>query len=266
MAHKHLKNFGMAAITILMIVLGCAFGVAQAAGGPSPPPIDPSQLRTLLKLKPGAPLPQSGGGRLTPGSSSTAGPSLTIGWNFETCSFSEYATDSTNYWVFAVNYDRTFFFWNNLNRNRNPVQEELLAACQNGGHGYFVEVTDTSALTFDRIYVPPSITGSSAQSPPSPLQKPALPQSGGGKPGLSFATGWNFAVCNASEIITSAGTTIVAVNIGGTILFDITYGHQPETSAQGHLIAACKHGQGGYWVHIVDPSVNAFDAIEIVYP
>jgi hypothetical protein len=55
MAHKHLKNSGIAAI-----VLGCALGVAQAAGTTSPP-IDPSQLRTLLKLKPGEPLPRAEG-------------------------------------------------------------------------------------------------------------------------------------------------------------------------------------------------------------
>jgi hypothetical protein len=142
----------------------------------------------------------------------------------------------------------------------------------------FVHITDSSALNFDWIYVPPSITGSSAQSPPpidpSPLQTllklksgVPFPQSGGGKPGLS-TKGWNFKICSASASATfyPSSVYVVAYNTDNGILLDRTFNFDPETSAQGALIAACKHGNNGYWVHIVDPSTLTFDAIEIVYP
>ena len=140
MAHKHLKNSGIAAI-----VLGCALGVAQAAGTTSPP-IDPSQLRTLLKLKPGEPLPSSGGGRLTPG------PAFTAGWHFEDCTQSFLApTTGGALTVFAINQDGTFFFSDGA-FFRTSRQEILLAACQSTA-GYFVHVIDPTALTFDEIVI-----------------------------------------------------------------------------------------------------------------
>ena len=98
MAHKHLKNSGIAAI-----VLGCALGVAQAAGTTSPP-IDPSQLRTLLKLKPGEPLPSSGGGRLTPG------PSNVVGWNFKVCIETAVVLNGSGIILYAINQDGTPIF------------------------------------------------------------------------------------------------------------------------------------------------------------
>jgi hypothetical protein len=143
MAHAHLKNSAMAAI-----VLGCALGVAQAAG-PSPPAIDPSQLRTLLKLKPGEPLPQSGGGRLTPG------PSFTAGWLKEVCVQSYFdGFKKPPFTVFAVNQDGTFFFDASNEDLRRSAQEILSTACQHGGLGYYVHIID-SAGTYDEIAIFP---------------------------------------------------------------------------------------------------------------
>ena len=142
MAYKHLKTSAMAAI-----VLGCALGVAHAAGS-SPPPIDPSQLRTVLKLKPGEPLPQMGGGRLTPG------PTFNAGWHSELCLESFYNTDGSSFTIFAVNTDNTFFFDSNVHNIRTPAQEILLAACQNAGP-YYVHTIIPDSFSFDGILVVP---------------------------------------------------------------------------------------------------------------
>ena len=136
MAQKHLKNSGMAAI-----VLGCALGVAHAAGSP-PYPIDPSQFRALLKLKPGEPVPQRGGGRLA------AGPSLPAGWNFEICKASSVSTDGLNIFVTAVNRDGTFFFDSSRDA-QTSAQAQLLAACQHAGGGYFVRIINPATNDFD---------------------------------------------------------------------------------------------------------------------
>src|ERR1700730_7476134 len=114
MAHKHPKTFAMASIA-----LGCALGVAHAPDSP-PPPIDPSQLRTLLKLKPGEHLPALGGGR------PTARPPLPIGWNFEICFQSQLFTDGSNFFVIAFNRDGTFFF--GAGGVQTSIQAQLLAA------------------------------------------------------------------------------------------------------------------------------------------
>src|ERR1700730_14252076 len=98
MAHKHLKTSAMAAV-----VLGCVLGVAHAAGS-SPPPTNPSQLRTLLKLNRGDPPPARGGG------TRAAGPPLPVGWNFEICFQSQLFADGSNVFVIAFNRDGTFFF------------------------------------------------------------------------------------------------------------------------------------------------------------
>src|ERR1700730_11380182 len=137
MAHKHLKNSGMAAI-----VLRCALGVAQAADQ-SPPPLDASQLRTLHSLlnpKSGAPLPQMGGGRLSPGAN------LPTGWNFEICTQSFFQTNGSTFTVFAVNRDGTFFF-QSTGGGQGTIQTQLLAACQHAGGGYFVHIIDSSTHT-----------------------------------------------------------------------------------------------------------------------
>jgi hypothetical protein len=138
MAHKDLKASAMAAI-----VLGCALGVAHAAGSP-PPPIDPSQLRTLLKLKPSEPLPPRGGGRLT------AGPALPVGWNFEICGQS-FLSGGSNVFVIAFNRDGTFFF-DRSGGVQTSGQAQLLAACQHAGGGYFVHIIN-STNDFDALAI-----------------------------------------------------------------------------------------------------------------
>ena len=138
MAHKDLKASAMVAI-----VLGCALGVAHAAGSP-PYPIDPSQLR--IKLKPGEPIPPRGGGRLT------AGSALPVGWNFEICKASSVSTDGLNIFVTAVNRDGTFFF-DSSSGAQTSAQAQLLAACQHAGGGYFVHVFNSATNDFDALAI-----------------------------------------------------------------------------------------------------------------
>jgi hypothetical protein len=137
MARKHLKTSAMAAI-----VLGCALGVAQAAG-PTPPPIDPSQLRTLLKLKPSEPLPSSRVGRLTPG------PTV-VGWNFKVC-IQSFLARTGQFSIFAVNSDGSFFLESSTSQTLSSFQNQLLAACQHAGGGYWVHLIN--ADLFDAIAI-----------------------------------------------------------------------------------------------------------------
>ena len=141
MAYKHLKTSAMAAI-----VLGYALGVAHAAGS-SPPPIDPSQLRTVLKLKPGEPLPSSGGGRLTPG------PSTVVGWNFKVCVQSFLARNGGGFILFAENSDGSFFHEASTSQFLSFFQNQLLAACQHAGAGYWVHVDNPEGGLFDAIAI-----------------------------------------------------------------------------------------------------------------
>jgi hypothetical protein len=146
MAHKHLKTSAMAAI-----VLGCLLGVAQATG-PSPPPIDPSQLRTLhnlLQPKPGVPLPQTGVGRLTPG------PSFTLGWNRETCREILYFSTGSIFYYIVLNTDGSFVYDNNISRELSTIQSQLLAACTHAAAGgsYLVHILNTESLAFDAIVI-----------------------------------------------------------------------------------------------------------------
>jgi hypothetical protein len=140
MAHEYLKASAMAAI-----VLGCALGVAHAAST-SPPPIMPSQLRTLLKLKAGEPVPQRGGGRLA------AGPALPVGWNFEICAQSQVSTDGSNVFVIAFNRDGTFFF-DRSGGVQTSGQAQLLAACQHAGGGYFVNIINPATNDFNALAI-----------------------------------------------------------------------------------------------------------------
>jgi hypothetical protein len=114
----------------------------------SAPPIDPSQLRTLLKLKPGDPIPQRAGGRLTPG------PAFTAGWHLETCVNNYFAEVGSKLIVFAVNRDGTFFFDSSNSPDRvkdieTSAQFILKLACKSTN--YYVHVIDPTALTFDEI-------------------------------------------------------------------------------------------------------------------
>jgi hypothetical protein len=143
MAHKQLKNSAMAAI-----VLGCALGVAQAAGL-SAPPIDPAQLQTLhnlLKPKPGVPLPQTGGGRLTPG------PPFAVGWNFRVCAKILFFHNEGNFSYVAINTDQSFL---SANGGSNLVlftfQRQVLAACQHSSRGYYVNITDPRTGAFNAL-------------------------------------------------------------------------------------------------------------------
>ena len=127
MAHKHLKNSGIAAI-----VLGCALGVAQAAG-PTPPPIDPSQLQTLLKqLKP------------KPGD-------FSVGWNFKVCNASYLARNGGGFILFAENTDGSAIHESSTSQFLSFFQNQLLAACQHAGGGYFVHIIDPSTNAFDDL-------------------------------------------------------------------------------------------------------------------
>ena len=141
MAHKHLKTSAMAAI-----VLGCALGVAQAAT-PSPLPIDPSQLRTLLKLEPGVPIPPTGGLRVN----STA--SIVTGFNFFVCSQSSSFTNGTVFFVFASNKDGSLFFATSTSADQTSFQAQLLAACQHAGGGYFLNITNLTTFAFNDIAI-----------------------------------------------------------------------------------------------------------------
>jgi hypothetical protein len=139
MSHNYLKTAGMAAI-----MLGSAFGVTQAAT-PTPPP-DPKELLAQIK-RPDGSLPQSAGGIVK--GAKRAAPVL--GWNFFVCTASQAFTDGANFTVVAHNSDQTFFAWT-AGSSSNPIQNELVAACQHAGGGYFLHIINPSGA-FDSVWI-----------------------------------------------------------------------------------------------------------------
>jgi hypothetical protein len=143
MVQRYLKNFGMA-----VVVLGCALGVAQAAG-PKPPPISPSELRNLIKPAPGVTEPR-GGVRLK----TIAGARFTSGFNFEIGEASVWFTpDDITFFIICFNTDGSFFFDGFPRPVLTSAQAELKNACDHPG-GYFVNVTNPSNGAFIDIPEP----------------------------------------------------------------------------------------------------------------
>jgi hypothetical protein len=142
MARKYLKAAGMAAV-----VLGGSFGVAQAAP-PTPPPA-PSELAALIKRNADGSLPQRGGVILKGATRAAA----SLGWNFEVCTASYVSSPNAfAFTVFARNADGTVFF-ESTSSTTDPVQNELVAACQHAGGGYWIHIVNPVTLFFDTVLI-----------------------------------------------------------------------------------------------------------------
>ena len=142
MARKYLNDAAIAAIA-----LTASFGVAQAAAPTPPPP--PSELAALIKRNADGSLPQRGGIKLT-----GATPAATsLGWNFKVCTASYVSSPNASaFTVFARNADGTVFF-ESTSSTTDPVQNELVAACQHAGGGYWINITNTFTLFFDTVLI-----------------------------------------------------------------------------------------------------------------
>src|SRR5262245_899170 len=142
MVHNYLKNFGMA-----VTVLGCSLGVAQAAG--TKPPPAPSELTAQIKRNADGSLPQRGG--VIPKGAARA--AISLGWNFEVCTASFVSSPNAfSFTVVARNADGTEFF-ESTSSTTDPVQNELVAACQHAGGGYWIHIIDTVTLFFDTVLI-----------------------------------------------------------------------------------------------------------------
>jgi hypothetical protein len=142
MAHKYLKDAGIAAIAVISSV-----GVAQAEA-PTPPP-STSELTALIKPNADGSLPQRGGALLK-GAKRAA---ISLGWNFEVCTSSLVSSPNTfSFTVFARNADGTFFF-ESTSSTTDPIQNEFVAACQHAGGGYWIHITSISPLFFDTVLI-----------------------------------------------------------------------------------------------------------------
>lgn len=141
MAHKYLKQFGMAAL-----LLGCSVGLAQAAANATPPP-DPS-LGGQLRATPGAG-PHSGGGIRGTANAVTA---IVAGWNFELCDATYwYNPDSSDYFVVNLNTDGSYFYYDSSGPALASGQNQLKNGCD---HGYYwVYVTNSSTGAWDEVYI-----------------------------------------------------------------------------------------------------------------
>jgi hypothetical protein len=151
MALNYLKDVGMA-----VIVLGCSFGVAQAAA-PTPPP-EPSELAAQVKKNPDGSLPPRGGGMFK---GATRAP-IALGWNFEVCDASQWVSgDNVHFFVFAHNTDGTFFFdeagssLTLVGSLLTSLQNQLVEACEHtgGSTGYFIHITNTTTFAFDSVWI-----------------------------------------------------------------------------------------------------------------
>ena len=138
MARKHVKVAGMA-----VAGLASLFGTAQAAA-PTPPPEE--NLFALIKPNADGSLPQRG--RIILKGAKPA--ALTLGWNFEVCTSSVVASPNIfSFTVFARNADGTAFF-ESTSRVSDPIQNELVAACQHAGGGYWIHIINTATCSLIR--------------------------------------------------------------------------------------------------------------------
>jgi hypothetical protein len=142
MAHKYLKLARIAAIALVS-----SFGVAQAEA-PTPLP-STSDLTALIKPNADGSLPQRGGAILK-GAKRAA---ISLGWTFEVCTASFVSSPNDfSFTVVARNADGTAFF-ESANRASNPVQNELVAACQHARGGYFIHITSINPVLFDSVFI-----------------------------------------------------------------------------------------------------------------
>jgi hypothetical protein len=141
MARKHVNVAGMAAAGLASL-----FGTAQAAA-PTPPPEE--NLPALIKPNADGSLPERG--RIILKGARPA--AVTLGWNFEVCIASIVSSPNAfSFTVFARNADRTSFFESTSSAS-NPVQNELVAACQHAGGGYWIHITNTVTGFFDTVLI-----------------------------------------------------------------------------------------------------------------
>jgi hypothetical protein len=146
MARKYLKAAGMAAV-----VLGGSFGVAQAAP-PTPPPA-PSELAAPIKRNADGSLPQRGGVILKGATRAAPSAAPSLGWNFEVCTASYVSSPNAfAFTVFARNADGTVFF-ESTSSTTDPVQNELVAACQHARGGYWIHIINPVTLFFDTVLI-----------------------------------------------------------------------------------------------------------------
>jgi hypothetical protein len=140
MARKRVKVAGMAAVGLASL-----FGIARAT--PTPPPEE--NLPALIKPNADGSLPQRG--RIILKGARPAATSF--GWNFEICTASFVSSPNAfSFTVFARNADGTSFFESTSSAS-NPLQNELVAACQHAGGGYWIHVINTSSGFFDTVLI-----------------------------------------------------------------------------------------------------------------
>jgi len=142
MAYQYLKAAGLSAL-----LLGGACGVAQAATPTSQPA--PSDLSAIIKPNADGSFPQRGGAI----SKGPKAAQFVLGWNFEVCGASQVISPSpSSFTVLALNTDGSMFL-ETTSATSDPIQNELVAACQNGEGGYWIEITSLSPLLFDSVLI-----------------------------------------------------------------------------------------------------------------
>jgi hypothetical protein len=137
MTHRYLKCAGLAAVLSGF----SSFALAQTPPTPPPPPLGPLANSTNG--------PQNGGVK----SNNVTAQAYSLGWNFRICSSSYwYSPDNVHFYVFANNTDGSSF-WYSSDVNLASPQNQFLAACEHAKAGYWIYITNTVTLTYNRIWV-----------------------------------------------------------------------------------------------------------------
>src|ERR1700758_1806134 len=93
----------------------------------------PSELAAPIKRNADGSLPQRGGVILKGATRAAPSAAPSLGWNFEVCTASYVSSPNAfAFTVFARNADGTVFF-ESTSSTTDPVQNELVAACQHAG-------------------------------------------------------------------------------------------------------------------------------------
>ncbi len=137
MKRVHVVGLAGAAAALLSL----AYAEAQAPKAFKMPPGVPKMSASAMAAR------GAGGLRSTDERASA----FVLGWNFRVCSQSRSIIEGPSHVMLALNTDGSGFFY--TSPSENATQHNLWAACQHGGAGYWIYITNVTTLAFSEVAV-----------------------------------------------------------------------------------------------------------------
>ncbi len=121
-------------------LLSLAYAEAQAPKALKTPPSVPKLTAEDIAAHPAAGFKSQGAARAS-----------VSGWNFKVCYQSRSTIQGSFHVMLALNTDGTGFYYGSP--TENATQHNLWAACQHGGAGYWIFITNANTLDFTEVAV-----------------------------------------------------------------------------------------------------------------